>query len=212
MVAMTPRNNFDSFSLMVSKRRQIRSEMFSIMSSLDERWLRAASGELCRHLSGLIEESFASRISVILAWTSFFKGEPDLSSFISEQLEKRVVYLPRSLPDLSMSFISVGRNWGETIEAGPYGILEPGAASGEAYTPDLAKRSAVIVPGVAFDRQGNRLGRGKGYYDRFLGMPEMESAVKIGVSWTLQITEEIPVHSHDVRMDWVCTEDGFFKV
>jgi len=61
----------------------------------------------------------------------------------------------------------------------------------------------VIVPGIAFDKKKNRLGRGKGYYDRFLANI---SAVKIGVCFNFQLLDEIPADMNDISMDWVITE------
>lgn len=82
----------------------------------------------------------------------------------------------------------------------PYGILEP-------TTPELSilnlQLSIVIVPGMAFDRQGHRLGRGKGYYDRFLS--RVPNIYKIGVCFPFQMLESIPSESTDVVMDEVIT-------
>jgi 5-formyltetrahydrofolate cyclo-ligase len=60
----------------------------------------------------------------------------------------------------------------------------------------------ILVPGVAFDLQGNRLGRGKGFYDRLLA--EIRG-VKCGVAFEEQIVDEIPVGSHDAAMDFIVT-------
>ncbi|MDE6142896.1 MAG: 5-formyltetrahydrofolate cyclo-ligase, partial [Muribaculaceae bacterium] len=58
-------------------------------------------------------------------------------------------------------------------------------------------------PAVAYDRKGNRLGRGKGFYDRLL---QTTSATKIGVGYEFQLVDEIPVEPHDVGMDMVITQ------
>ena len=71
----------------------------------------------------------------------------------------------------------------------PYGILEP-------ITPEL---SIVIVPGMAFDRQGHRLGRGKGYYDRFLS--RVPNIYKLGVCFPFQLVESVPSEETDILMD-----------
>lgn len=83
----------------------------------------------------------------------------------------------------------------ETLVTGAYGIGEP---TGETFT-DYAAIDLVLVPGVAFDRKGNRLGRGKGYYDRLL--PHLPAARKIGICFPFQIVEEVPAESFDIRMD-----------
>ena len=69
---------------------------------------------------------------------------------------------------------------------------------------DYATIDLVIVPGVAFDRDGNRLGRGKGYYDRLL--PRIPSAYKVGICFPFQIVEEVPAEPFDIRMDEIITQ------
>lgn len=83
------------------------------------------------------------------------------------------------------------------LAAGHYGIMEP---TGEVYT-DYGRIDVAVVPGMAFDAQGHRLGRGKGYYDRFL--PKAAKAYKIGVCFGFQKQETIPTDDNDVTMNCV---------
>lgn len=71
-------------------------------------------------------------------------------------------------------------------------------------TPDI-----VIVPGLGFSRDGKRIGRGKGFYDRYL---EKSSAVKIGLAFEMQIKEDIPSDPHDVKMDFVVTNHNVYEI
>ena len=66
----------------------------------------------------------------------------------------------------------------------------------------------IIVPAVAYDRQGNRIGRGKGYYDRLL---RKTRAMKIGVAYDFQLFDEIEVEPHDIPVDIVITESGTYR-
>ncbi len=85
-----------------------------------------------------------------------------------------------------------------SLEPGAFGILEP---TGPIFT-DYDRIDLAIVPGMAFDTEGNRLGRGKGYYDRML--PLLKHAYKIGVCFPFQhITPSLPTTPTDVRMDEV---------
>ena len=77
-----------------------------------------------------------------------------------------------------------------------YAIPEP---VGELFT-DWGKIDLILVPGVAFDKSGNRLGRGKGYYDKVL---RETGACKVGVCFDFQLVERVPVEPHDVKMDRV---------
>ncbi len=77
-----------------------------------------------------------------------------------------------------------------------FGILEP-------KTEELVDPKAVdfaIIPGIAFDKKGNRLGRGKGFYDRFL---KETNAYKVAVGYDFQIVDEVPFSSYDVPVDMV---------
>lgn len=73
----------------------------------------------------------------------------------------------------------------------------------------LVQPSWFFVPGVGFDLNGARLGRGKGYYDRYL---EGHDGLKIGLAWSEQIVEKIPVESHDCHMDFIITENYCWDV
>lgn len=88
---------------------------------------------------------------------------------------------------------------------GPFDILEP--ADGD-FVP-VQELSGCLVPGLAFSRGGVRLGRGRGFYDRAL---ELFAGVRVGVCFSIQFVEtEIPEESHDLRMNYVATENGVFE-
>lgn len=88
----------------------------------------------------------------------------------------------------------------EMEKSSSYGILEP---MGDAFT-DFDKIDLVIVPGVAFDRKLNRLGRGKGYYDMLL--PKIK-APKVGVCFDFQLFDTIPNDNFDVKMNMVVAQN-----
>ncbi len=92
----------------------------------------------------------------------------------------------------------------QEIATGPHGVPEP--ADWQAVDPQTV--DLVIVPGLAFDRRGGRLGYGKGYYDRILATCHA-TCCKIGVGYAWQvITEDLPLASHDVRLDLLVTDTG----
>lgn len=79
------------------------------------------------------------------------------------------------------------------------GLLEP---DGQLFT-DIHKIDFIIVPGIAFDKENNRLGRGKAYYDKFL---KHTNAFKSGICFGFQFFDEIPTDAFDIKMDEVITE------
>jgi len=190
---------------------KLRHEVKKILVNLDSRWVSAASVEVCKNLSSLIDNFADREIKYLLAWTCFFPGEVDLTSFINQQLDVRSVYLPRVHENKTMDFLRVNNNWLATAESGFHGIPQPQYNLDASFDTSLAEESAIVVPGLAFDRAGNRLGRGMGYYDRFLSKYMMNS-LKIGVGFSLQCLDKVPFESHDVELDWVCTESSSMKV
>lgn len=86
-----------------------------------------------------------------------------------------------------------------------FGIREPDPEQWPAA--DIQTIDLALIPGLAFDRSGNRLGRGKGFYDRLLGSPGFR-ALKIGIVTERFLLPEIPVEAHDIRMDLVLTESS----
>lgn len=96
----------------------------------------------------------------------------------------------------------------EDLVPGRYAIAAPPAeVPQEALGPDVL----LLVPGLAFDTRGGRLGRGRGYYDRILARPEAAAAIAIGVGYEFQRVEEVPMAAHDQRMRAVLTERGLYR-
>lgn len=116
------------------------------------------------------------------------------------------LYLPRVDAHASarMSFYA----WapGDALQCSRFGIEEPLPASSPALPGEI---DLFLVPGVGFDHQGVRLGRGKGYYDRALG-PFMGHAWCVGVCFALQRVEQLPHDPWDLLMHEVVTEDGCY--
>lgn len=89
------------------------------------------------------------------------------------------------------------------LKAGIYGILEPDPSASLEMDPGSAE--CVIVPGLAFDPQKNRLGHGAGFYDRFL--PRLDpKTFKVALAFSFQLLDQVPVEAHDVVLDEIITE------
>jgi 5-formyltetrahydrofolate cyclo-ligase len=121
-------------------------------------------------------------------------GEPDwLGGCLPAE---KLIAFPRVGENGKLSFHSAS-----TFKVGAFGVSEP-MGGAPAPPPDL-----VIVPGLAFDPTGARLGRGKGYYDRWLDAnPAVET---LGVCFSCQILEKLPAEPHDARVNAILTEQGF---
>ena len=188
-------------------KKEMRQDVKRVLANLDKRWQVAAHGEVCRRVIEVIERERETPITDVLAWVPSFIGEVDLAGVIAEMLKARRVYLPRVVSSGSMDFIRVDSEWAMNLEKGDHGVLQPRKGYGEVLNLNIAGRLAVLVPGIAFDARGARLGRGGGYYDRFLGGLQSDTALTIGDCGTMQLVPEVTSYPHDVLVAWNCHKD-----
>lgn len=135
------------------------------------------------------------RPSTVLLYYSL-KDEVDTHTFVQKWSKKKRILLPVVVgDDLELRIYTVPGRHGNRK-------LWHRRTDGELFT-DYATIDFIAVPGVAFDLKGNRLGRGKGYYDRLL--PRIPSAYKAGICFPFQLVEEVPAESFDIRMDIIIT-------
>jgi 5-formyltetrahydrofolate cyclo-ligase len=100
------------------------------------------------------------------------------------------------------------RRW-EDLVPGRYGVLAPPPGEGSVA---LGEDALLLVPGVAFDHRGGRLGRGGGYYDRVLGEIGKGGPLSLGVGFEFQLVEEVPRESHDRTLDALVTESRWRRI
>ena len=158
---------------------------------------RAKSGKIFKRL--LKEPSFQEAKHI-----AFYYGiAPEVATrpFLKAVLKKKKIYLPRTEPQKKRMTFRQVRVFSKDLVKGPYGIMEPKLSC--AVRPAV-RMDLIIVPGVAFDRRGGRLGRGAGYYDRLLR--KAKKVVKIGLCFREQLVKKVPMRLHDVRMDRVITD------
>lgn len=127
--------------------------------------------------------------------------EVDTLPIISAALEAgKTVALPKVLSRTREMIACPITDLDEDTSAGVFGILEPTAAAADVCTIDFC-----LVPARAFDRLGRRLGRGAGYYDRFMADPTFR-ATRCGIAFTEQILEAVPCQPHDLPVHIIVTD------
>ncbi len=127
-----------------------------------------------------------------------YNNEVFTHEMIKKCLGEKEVVVPLSNTKNETLILSKLENW-EDLHEGPYGILEPK----KIIEISLNKIDLIIVPGVGFDEKGNRLGHGKGYYDKLL---QKTNAKKIGLAFECQIVDQIPTDENDIPVDMIITE------
>ena len=121
--------------------------------------------------------------------------EPPLREAVERWAECKRVVVPKVEGD-DMRFYDFRA---EQMSSGAFGIDEP--QSSVLCPPEQIE--VMIVPAVGFTRRGARMGRGRGYYDRYLGVAEAAHIYKIGTCFACQLVDELPTEPHDVAMDRV---------
>ena len=135
--------------------------------------------------------------STIVAYYSL-DDEVNTHGLIDELLaDGKTVYLPRVVNDEEM--VLCRYTGADSLRKGAFGIMEPVGSSMSCHE----KIDAVLVPGVAFDAQGHRLGRGRGYYDRFLSALPCPRPQLIGVCFDFQKVGFVPTEICDIPVDTV---------
>lgn len=174
------------------KKEEIRKKILQKRNELPSSEILEKSNEIISKLISLKEFRKAKRI---LCYVSF-GSEVFTHELIQAYIDKKDIAVPVVKEnELALSYI---KDWKE-LSKGRYGILEPKAMK----IANLDEISLAIVPAVAFDEMGYRIGYGRGYFDKLLAKM---NAMKIGLGYEFQIVEKIPEEKHDVRMDRIITE------
>lgn len=149
----------------------------------------------------IVKSDFYKNADVIMGYMAL-NDEVDITAVLLKALEdNKKVLLPKCNNDgNTMSACLVG-DLKQDLSTGYAGILEPV----DQRSVGISEIDVVFVPGRAFDLYCNRLGRGKGFYDRFL--EKKPSVCKIGIAFDFQIVEQIKTNENDVFMDCVITEE-----
>ena len=177
-------------------KNELRSQIRAALQTISPGVCTAASVQACARLK---QQSIWNEAQTILFFAPM-PMEPDLWPLLAETLAAgKTVALPRFSSAANAYVACRVRDLQRDIETGRFGIREPtGACEGL----PLDRLGLVLVPGVAFDLRGGRLGRGKGFYDRLLAAIP---GTKCGVAFDEQIVSEVPVGPRDVRMNCILT-------
>ena len=189
----------------MEEKKSIRKEILVKRNELPEEAVREKSRRIKKKLFELLEFKKAKTVMFYAAKDKEVETEEIIRE--SSKLGKRVAVPVSKVKERDL-IPSLLTDYGELV-SGAYGILEP---EEECYQPvPLEKLELIIVPGVAFDYWGNRLGFGGGFYDNFLGKVPV-NIPRLGLAFELQMVEELPVEENDVPVDGIITEEEIYRI
>lgn len=179
--------------MIAEKKKELRKAIRELKKSVSFEDKKARSEAITDRIEALSE--FRESDTVMGYWS--MDDEVYTHDFVRKWSGRKKIILPSVKGDGLELRVFKGM---QTMQPGEgYGIPEP---AGAAFTK-TDEIGLIIVPGVAFDKDCNRLGRGKGYYDKLL---KTASCTKIGVCFDFQVFPELPVDKYDIRMDRVIAE------
>ncbi len=181
----------------MKSKREIRAEIRQKLLRQGKAERREASGRVQEALYGLKEFREAKCLLIYAA----LPEEVDTLPVIERSLAAgKSVVLPRVLRRPRSLELREIRNLREDLEKGSFGVLEPRASVTRLVRPEEV--DCAVVPGIAFDRKGRRLGRGAGYFDRLLAELPRQAA-RVGLAFGFQVVDELPAEFHDEPVDKV---------
>lgn len=174
------------------QKQQLRKSMAQLKRSYSENELNSFSVSALL----LLEQTPAFRQASCIALYHAIAGEVQTSGFIDKWYNKKKIVLPVICGDTLQLMLYQGPG---SLKAGIFGILEPTDNSPVIATEKI---DLIVVPGIAFDRKLNRMGRGKGYYDKLLSGIR---TTKAGLCFDFQLTDQVPTEAFDKPMNLVVT-------
>jgi len=184
-------------------KQELRREVLAMRAALPEEERAHRSRQAARRL---LELPALSSSQTIMAFYPF-QDEIDTRIFMEEARKRgKELWLPRTEVAARRLTPYVYRSE-EELRSGVYGIREPDPEL--SCLADVSRLDAIVLPGVAFDRTGGRLGYGGGFYDRFLAALQRKPLL-IGYAFSIQVVDRVPLEEHDYLLDFVVTDEAVY--
>ena len=185
---------------LLQQKKMLRKEVLSKRRAYNQNELAIQSNNICQKIIKMPFFESSLNIMVYLAMAD----EVNIDNLIKDCLNKcKLVVVPEVVDETGIMNGAILNDW-QDLRIGSFGIRSVKDDNKEYIAPD--KLEVIIVPAVAYNNYGARLGMGRGFYDRFLA--QCPQAIKIGVALSCQIITEIPSEEHDILVDYVVTTDG----
>ena len=174
-------------------KKELRKKFIIERNNLTERYRNDASSKIFSNLEKNQLFESAEKVFIFVGFGSEITTLP----FIKKWINKKQIFVPK-INNKTMNLVHLTTI--RDLEPGHFGILEP--TSTTYYNEEI---DLVITPSIAFDKKGNRLGYGKGYYDKYFATSKHKTS--IGLSYDKLLQEKIPTDKYDKKVDIIITEE-----
>ena len=187
-----------------ARKERLRKRVLAVRMGLDRGQVEVSGQAILERVLGL--EAYR-RAKLVHTYVSSKENEVDTRALICTCLKQgKCVAVPVVMPG-TQTLAHALINGLDQLVVGPWGLAQPDPAAAT-WLPAEARIDLVVVPGLAFDRRGHRIGWGGGYYDRFLAQVQ---TVKIGLCYDALVLDCIPGEPHDVPVDLVVAETAIYQ-
>ncbi len=186
-------------------KKELRKKIIQQRDQLSSEEIRDKSISIADNLYNLAAYRDAQSVMFFIT----FGSEVNTRPMVEETIKKdKVALAPKPVPETREMIPSKVIDWDNDLVPGAYSIPEPKEETLRPFKPESI--DLLIVPGVAFDLKGNRLGYGGGYYDRFFSLLKPQVPL-VALVFDLQIVPAVPVDEWDRRVDIIITEKRVIK-
>lgn len=186
-------------------KKDLRKKILNMRNNMDNGEATCKSKVIMDKLTSLQEYANSNTVFVYMS----FGNEVSTLELINQMLvSKKKVVASYTDTKNTVLILSEIKNLKEDLTKNKFGYLEPIFEKIKKVEPE--EIDLIIVPGVVFDKNLNRVGYGKGYYDRILNK-KRKDAKAIAVAYEFQVLDQVPTEEHDIKMDMIVTEENIYK-
>ncbi len=187
-------------------KKEIRKKILQLKESLSEQEIQKKSSAIFNTLSNMKLYTNANNVMLYVSFGSEVLTKPIIDDLL--QQGKRV-FVPVAVPKTKELIVSELKSFEDDLEIGHFGVMEPKKDALRPVDPTII--DLIVVPGVAFDKEGYRVGYGGGYYDRFI--PRLtDQTPKVSLAFEMQLIDKVPTDKYDIPVEYIITEKQFIKI
>lgn len=185
----------------MTNKTEIRKYIKEMKKNLTEEEIQLRSNRIAKKL---FAQPFYKQAECIYLYVSY-NQEIDTVGIIKHILEDNKRVAVPKVVDKNMEFHEISSL--NQLSEGAFGIQEPTVNKPVSGDPEWASSNLMIIPGLAFDKKGSRIGYGGGYYDRYLHKYADKIGLKIALAYDFQVLEQIDIESYDEKIDGIITDE-----